>query len=283
MGRRVEGRRRNDAGGRRPNGGRGALQELLTGTHSRYPDSGRDEAYTRSYRTIRLVVGCLGVLLPALLILGEVYYLPGRVHVRGSLSAYYHTPMGDVFVGVLCVIGVLLATYMSGEPRTWDFRVSLVAGVACLGVVFFPMARTGLPPGSPPCGTRPAPPGCSFVEQALGEQRTAVIHMACAGVFIVCLMVMSLLFAAGQVLPDTGTREALGRRLRRPAAFWTHTACALAILAGGLWAGLGGVFGLDIGELPPIYVGEVVCVWAFGISWLLAGVSLTAPARFGRG
>jgi hypothetical protein len=258
------------------------LRGVLAATHSRYPDARRDEAYTRSYRTIRLVVGCLGILLPVLLILGDAFYLPGPVHVRGSLSAYYHTSMEDVFVGVLCVIGVLLATYMSGEPRTWDFRVSLMAGIAVLGVVFFPMARTGLPAGSPPCGTLPAPPGCSFVEQALGEHRTEVIHTACAGVFICCLMVMSLLFAASQVLTDADTPVPFDRRLRKPVAFWTHVACALAILAGGLWAFVGGVLGLVIGGLGPVYVGEVACVWAFGISWLLAGVSLTDPARLGR-
>jgi hypothetical protein len=258
-------------------GGGGVLLGLLARTHSRYPGEARDEAYTRSYRTIRLVVGCLGILLPVLLIVGEAFYLPGPVQVRESLSAYYHTPMQDVFVGVLCVIGVLLATYMSGEPRTWDFRVSLLAGIAVLGVVFFPMARTDLPPGSPPCGTLPAPPGCSFVEQALGEQRTWVIHIASAAVFITCLMVMSLLFAASQVLPDDAP-DSIERRLRRPAVFWTHLGCALVILAGGLWAVIGTVLEVDIGELTPLFLGEVMCVWAFGVSWLLAGVSLTAPA-----
>jgi hypothetical protein len=32
-------------------------------------------------------------------------------------------------------------------------------------------------------------------------------------------------------------------------------------------------------QLTPLYIGEVASVWAFGISWLLAGFSLTAPAR----
>ena len=44
-------------------------------THSRYPYSGREEAYTRSYRAIRLVVGFLGVLLPILFIIGETFFL----------------------------------------------------------------------------------------------------------------------------------------------------------------------------------------------------------------
>ena len=84
---------------------------ILENTHSRYPGN-RDEAYTRSYRVIRLMVGFLGILLPLIFIFVEAYLLKGGVHVRGSLSAYYHSPLQDVFVGGLCVIGVLLA-------RTW--------------------------------------------------------------------------------------------------------------------------------------------------------------------
>jgi hypothetical protein len=34
---------------------------------------------------------------------------------------------------------------------------------------------------------------------------------------------------------------------------------------------VGGWLGLDIGELTPLYIGEVVAVWAFGASWLLNG------------
>ena len=112
-------------------------------THSRYSASGRDVAYTRSYRVMRLVVGFLGVALPLAFIIGEAFFLRGSVHVRGSISAYYHSPMQDVFVGGLCVIGFLLATYMAGEFRTWDFWASLIAGLAVIGVVFFPTSRPG--------------------------------------------------------------------------------------------------------------------------------------------
>jgi hypothetical protein len=250
-------------------------------THTRYSDARRDEAYTRSYRFIRLVVGALGILLPFAFIFGEALFLRGGVHVRGSLSAYYHTSMQDIFVGGLCVIGFMLATYMAGEFGTWDFWASLTAGVAVLGVVFFPTARSGLPHGAPKCGSVPQPPGCSAVEQALGEHQTAVIHGLCAIVFIVFLAVMSFLFAASEVLPRKDRLAAQGqpkpRVFRRPALFWVHTTCGLVILAAGAWA----FAGAGIGELTPLYIGEVVSVWAFGLSWIVAGLHLTAPARTG--
>jgi len=246
-------------------------------THSRYSCSARDAAYTRSYRAMRLVVGFLGVALPLIFIIGEAFFLRGGVHVRGSISAYYHTPMQDVFVGGLCVIGFLLATYMAGENRTWDFWASLIAGLAVLGVVFFPTTRSGLPAGAPACGSVPEPAGCSAVEQTLGEHQTAVIHGACAIVFIVFLAVMSFLFATSEVLPkqDPARGGPKPRTFKKPVVFWIHTACALVILAAGAWA----FAGAGIWELTPLYIGEVAAIWAFGISWIIAGIDRTAPYR----
>lgn len=248
-------------------------------THSRFSGSGRDAAYTRSYRVMRLVVGFLGVALPLVFIIGEAFFLRGGVHVRGSISAYYHTSMQDVFVGGLCVIGFLLATYMAGELRTWDFWASLIAGLSVLGVVFFPTSRSGLPAGAPACGSVPEPPGCSAVEQALGEHQTAVIHGACAIAFILFLAVMSFLFATSEVLSKQDRLTAQSRPgprvFRNPALFWIHSLCALVILAAGTWA----FVGAGIWELTPLYIGEVASVMAFGLSWLIAGIAQTAPAR----
>jgi len=221
-------------------------------THSRYSGSGRDAAYTRSYRVMRLVVGFLGVALPLAFIIGEAFFLRGSVHVRGSISAYYHSPMQDVF---------------------------LIAGLAVLGVVFFPTSRPGLPAGAPACGSVPEPPGCSAVEQTLGEHQTAVIHAACAIVFILFLAVMSFLFATSEVLAKQNRPTARGgpkpRVFRNPVLFWIHTSCALVILAAGAWA----FAGAGIGELTPLYIGEVAAIWAFGFSWIIAGIDRTAPAR----
>jgi len=260
----------------------GRILDLLgeANTHSStYPDDGRDAAYTRSYRVMRLVVGFLGIALPVIFIIGETFFLRGGVHVRGSISAYYHTSMQDVFVGGFCVIGFLLATYMAGELRTLDFWASLIAGVAILGVVFFPTARSGLPAGAPACGSVPEPPGCSAVEQALGEHPTAVVHGVCAIVFIVFLAVMSFLFAASEVrwkqVGGTAQSDRGAGVFQRPRLFWIHSSCALVILAAGAWA----FAGAGIGELTRLYIGEVASAWAFGLSWIIAGIAKTAPYR----
>lgn len=219
--------------------------------------------YVSSYLITRTVVGFLGILLPIAFIVGEAFYLRGDVHVRGSISAYYHTAMRDLFVAGLCVIGFLLMTYMSAQTKTWDFWLSLVAGAAVVGVAFFPTLRPGLAPDAPLCGTQPVPPGCAPMQQALGETTTAAIHYTCAAIFILSLAAIAFLFAYREKKFENDTKMALVQRI-----------CGWAIIAAILWVVLGFVVDLTIWELKPLYVGEVVSVWAFGISWLLKGRDL---------
>jgi hypothetical protein len=225
--------------------------------------------YVRSYLLIRTLVGLLGILLPLLFIVGEAAYLRGGVHVRGSLSAYYHTSMRDIFVAGLCVTGFLLATYLSGQARTWDFWLSLVAGVAVIGVVFFPTTRPGLAPGDPRCGATPEPPGCSPIQQQLGERLVAGIHFACAVVFILSLAAIAFLFAYRARQYENNRTVAAVQRT-----------CGWVIIAAVAGTIVGELADVQIWELTPLYLGEVASVWAFGTSWLLQGRALWT--RLGR-
>ena len=136
--------------------------------------------YARSYLLIRTVVGVIGVLLPFVLIIGEAFFLRAGVHVRGSISAYYHTSMRDIFVGSLCVVGLLLVTYMADQRKRPDWWLSLLAGIAVLGLVFFPTGRPNLADGAPRCGITPEPARCSPIQQYFGETQVAAVHFVCA-------------------------------------------------------------------------------------------------------
>lgn len=216
--------------------------------------------YVRSYLLIRTVVGLIGILLPVALIAGTNW---GGVHVGNSLSSFYHSSMQDVFVGGLCVIAVLLATYLAGQPRTWDFLLSLGAGLALLVVVFFPVRRPGVPPGAPWCGSTPAPSGCSPVQQLLGEELTERIHLIAAGVCFVLIAALSFLFAR---------RERVYGGNLVPAGI--HVFCGMTILLAVAGAGLAGSREFRLGPVPLLYAAETVAVWAFAASWLLAGRDL---------
>jgi hypothetical protein len=219
--------------------------------------------YVLSYLLIRTMVGVIGIVLPFIFIIGEVYFLRGGVHVRGSISAYYHTSMHDIFVAGLCVTGFLLATYMSGQAKTWDFWLSLVAGITVVGVVFFPTWRPGLPQGAPKCGTMPMPAGCSSIQQQFGEALVARIHSSCAAVFILSLAAISFLFAYRE---NKYTHNAAMARFQK--------LCGWAIIVAVVWVIVGGLLKITLWELTPLYLGEVISVWAFGASWFLKGKDL---------
>ncbi len=221
--------------------------------------------YRDSYLLIRTVVGAIGFLLPVALVLGDYFFLPGSIQVRGSLSSYYHTVMRDLFVGSLCVVGFLLITYRAAKPRRREFWLSLVAGIAVLLVVFFPTERPDVPTGAPRCGDPGAqfPTGtCSPTEGKFGELITARVHFASAAVFILMLAAICFHFAYQE--------EVMGhvKRMR------FHRACGWAILGAVAWVVVGGYFGLNLFTLTPLYLGEVVSVWAFGLSWLAKGKDL---------
>jgi hypothetical protein len=81
--------------------------------------------YALSLLPIRATVGIIGIPLPLILMIGEVFLLRGGVQVRGSISAYYHTSMRDLFVTGPCVIGFLLARcrrWAAGRPDQHEDR-----------------------------------------------------------------------------------------------------------------------------------------------------------------
>lgn len=227
-------------------------------------DDRRDPSvlYARSYLLTRAVVGALGMALPVVLMVAEVA-LDGDVVARGSLSAYYHTAARDVFVGTLSVIGVLLMTYLAGQPETRDFWFSLAAGVAVLVVAFVPTARPEVPVDAPRCGVDPAPDGCVAIQQALGETVAAAIHFAAAAVFVLSLAALCFVFAR---------REHVHAAQPGVAAFLR--ACGWTIVAAVGWILLGRLVDLEVGGLTALYVGEVAAAWAFGAAWLVKGRDL---------
>jgi Protein of unknown function (DUF998) len=214
-----------------------------------------ERGYVDSYLLIRTLVGLIGILLPFALVLARGV-TASRWHVLGSISDYYHSASHDVFVGALTVIGILLVTYMAG---TWnaDFWASSVAGVFLLGVAYVPTDRSWSHARS--CTGSHAPPGCAPVERWIGESTAAHIHYACAAIALSALAVIAFVFA--------------WREREFASSLWLarlHAACGGAIVAGLAFTLLGSA----VAGLTPLYAGEVVTVWAFGLGWLVKGYDL---------
>jgi hypothetical protein len=110
--------------------------------------NGNGNQLVLSYLTLRKAVGWIGLTLPFILAFGEFAFqkFAGKpVTIESSISTYYYTCMGNVFVGLLCAIGVFhLAT------EGYDLSDRIAGRLVCFfafGVAWFP--TTPDPPAIP--------------------------------------------------------------------------------------------------------------------------------------
>ena len=93
-----------------------------------------DISLVLSYLGLRKAIGIIGISLPFVLAIGKIIFDdPG---IQPSISDYYYTIMGDVFVGSLCAMGVFLLSY-----RGYDKQDNIAGNLACvfaIGVALFP-------------------------------------------------------------------------------------------------------------------------------------------------
>ena len=210
--------------------------------------------YVRSYLLLRVMSGVIGIALPFALMLIDGGWFDGSPFPRNSLSAYYYSGVRELFTGALCATGVFLVAYKVAEVNL-DNTLSLLAGVAALGVAFFPTDR--------PRSSLPLTP----LQDKLGETFVATVHYGSAVVFIVSLGVISFCFGLRE-----GARPPVAGH--RPPAFWRgfHWICAGVIALALLFVLVTEVF--SVGPRESLLIGEALSVWAFGVSWLWKGLEV---------
>jgi hypothetical protein len=187
-----------------------------------------------------LVIGLLGLSLPALLVL---QWRGKSGSVLDSLSAYYYSDVRDQFVGALCAVSLFLITYMVFEKNLDNF-LSLAAGAGALIVALVP---TGAPDGSTRASALPV-----------------WVHFAAATVFICSLGGICYLF--GYREGHRTNREDGGRKTFW---MWLHYFCAGLIAAAVLFIALTvRSYGYSL------LVGESGAVLAFAVSWIAKGSEL---------
>lgn len=259
--------------------------------HDRIAGDGSTELsdLARSYLGIRLLIGVLGMSLPIALVLVDKWFLAGSATLRGSMSAYYHSSARDLFVGGLVATGVILCSYLSWRWRSWDFWLSLVAGLAVIGVAAFPTGRADVDASVDSCERFVAPehPSCVALQVRFGEDTVEHLHLAFTVVVVAAFALLCLVFALRDFGYGRAAHEALGSQLGvRP--MWRHVrsagltshlrkvprtllylVCFCGVLGGALWA----VVGVD-GAVPRAYAGEFAAFTSFGAAWMVASSDL---------
>ena len=175
--------------------------------------------------------------------------------IQSSLSAYYHTDMGDVFVGTLWAIGVFFYAYRGyTKDANNDDAKATWTGVFAILVALFPADPSG---------------GVGIPETLSGKA-----HLAFAASFFAMLAYFCLcLFTKSRSKPHERPVQKQHRdRLYRLAGY---TIIVSIVLIGVLGFVPEGVI-QAVEAWNPVFVLESIAVIAFGVAWLTKGQAILA-------
>lgn len=230
------------------------------------PERDTDVNAERSFNRIRVFAGALGLALPVALLLGDRAFLVSNATVRGSLSAYYHSGMRDVFVGTLVATGVCLVAYRITDKGDRRNGISTFAGFMAILVAVFP---TGIPKelkDDVESVTR------TPLQKAWGEGTVSLIHGVSAFLLIAALCVMSTIFWRRERIRQLASQKDAQRRLHKIGVA-VHLGCVVLMLASCSWIGINFAlkeFAASSVEDFLLY-GEWGAVWGFAISFETQG------------
>jgi len=202
-----------------------------------------------SYLIMRRLIGILGIILPIILVLG-MWILGEQNIFQDSISKYYHTAMGDFFVGIMCCVGLFLFSYKGyiNKDEKYKFKDNLLGNSSCFLALIVAF--------------------CPTSDSCIGRT-----HLVCAWLFLLTLAIFSLfLFTKGR--SDTRQRRRRKRIYRVCGIIIMVCLLLLIVYFTPLMNYLP-----DISFIKPILILEVVALWAFGISWITKGKWFWEDAR----
>ena len=196
-----------------------------------------------SYLLLRKAIGYLGLTLPLVLAIGGFVR---QFAIQESMSSYYHTDMRNIFVGVLCAIGVFMLSYRGPEPK--DLFAGDLACLFAVGVALFPVN----------------PPGSSSL--------VGYFHYFFATSLFLTLSYFSLCLFTKTTPGQQPTRKKVQRNAVYKACGYTMLS-AIALIAVVKLLGLDAE-GAALHALDPVFWLEAITVVAFGVSWLTKGEAI---------
>jgi uncharacterized membrane protein len=206
-----------------------------------------------SYHVLRRIVGIIALALPFVLaggailvsLLGPGHQLPEPLLQR-SISDYYYTPVGPLYVGSLAGIAMFLIS-SRGYDRT-DEIAGYLAGIFALGVALFPSED-------------PRAAHYSRLEVQIGY-----VHSGFA-----TLMFLAIAYFCLFLFRRTSAEHRLTRRKRHRNRL--YAGCGAVILACTALMVIRTLRGQDPRFAPPhlFLVSESLALMAFGVAWLTKG------------
>jgi hypothetical protein len=211
------------------------------------------DSLVMGYLGLRKAIGIIGLMLPFLLAIGNFVAQPllrdprPPSGLQDSISYYYYTDMGNVFVGSLCAIGIFLLSYRGYEKQ--DRVAGILACIFAVGVALFPTKPDGV---------------TTMIDGVIG-----VLHYASAGLLFLTLAYFSLKLFTKTAPHGTMTKQKKQRNNVYRVAGYTILVCIILIL----------VLNLTLSDdalhrFKPTFFLEALAIIAFGASWLVKGEAI---------
>ncbi len=201
----------------------------------------RGGSLVHSYLFLRRAIGTIGMALPFVLIVGNLFWPPGAL--LDSVSSYYYSPLRGVFVGSMCAVGVFLLSYR-GYGRIDDLAGD-IAGTAAIGLALFPTAPSV---------------GATSTQRIVDD-----VHMSFAGVFF-----LSLVFFCLFMFPMTRGAAPTARKRQRNVVYRVS---GVLILVAVVLIGVVKATAV-VPTLHPMLWLEAIAIVAFGVAWAVKGETL---------
>lgn len=229
-------------------------------THLFEPYTNEDNTWISSGLTLRKWIGLLGMSLPPLLVFS--LYLSNNVnHTLESISHYYFTRVGSIFVLIIGVIGIFLIVYKG--YALIDSLISVLAGVAALVVVLFPTSNL-----SEVCQDADMLYAVTILQEWPFQEK---LHYIAAAVFLGCLAYMSL-FLFTKTHPNG--KKTTNKLWRNGIYIFFGSLMVVALLV--IFAGFSNIIDkVWFKEHCMTFWMEFVAVESFGIAWLVKGDTIS--------
>ncbi len=211
-----------------------------------------NDRYVISFLTLRKLVGILGMVLPFALLLGYFLFEKG-CKFPPSISHFYYTDMGNVFVGILCAVALFLFTYNGYDKR--DMIAAKLAGAFALVVAMFPTNFGDYTPDE-----------CSRITEGFNSFANAMHYIGAVLLFSTFAYFSLVLFTQSSQKGNIKGQKLIRNRIYKICG-WIIVVSIAAIALIGLidsWY-------QALKHLKPTYVLETIALLAFGYSWLIKG------------
>ncbi len=219
--------------------------------------SNKKDIWLSSQDSLRKLVGILGMLLPVLLFT-FLFVDSGVATPLPSISHYYYTRVGSIFIIVVSLLAIFLLVYKGEAPV--DFYISSLAGIFALVLILFPTSNIS----DICCDTAK-----KYSVTVLKKSDFRVnLHYISAAIFLLSLAYMSLfLFTKSDKIPSQRPRD---KKIRNRIFRTCGVIMALAVLV--IFLRLIKIINADQYDNHHLtFWMESIAVESFGVSWLIKG------------